>query len=70
MQKVITILEDNLAEVAMSGCSQPGAGTKIILHTSHWIQMDLNHFYVSITDTDVVVLLVAFMPDLCLKIGL
>ena len=69
MQKVITILEDNLAEVAMSGCSQPGAGTKIILHASHWIQMDL-HFYVSITDTDVVVLLVAFMPDLCLKIVL
>ena len=62
-EKVITILEISLAKVKISGYSQSEAGSKIILHDSHCIQMDLFKVYVRINNTGVDVLLVAFIPD-------
>ena len=61
--KVITNLEDSLAEVETSDSSQPEADSRTILHVSNCIQIGLINFYVRTNDTDVVVLLIVFMPD-------
>ena len=50
-EKVITNLEGSLAEVEMSGCSQPEAGSRIILHASNYIHMDLINVYVRTNNT-------------------
>ena len=62
-EKVITNIEGSLAEVYLSDCSQPEADSRIILHVSNCIQMGLTNAYVRTNDTDVVVLLITFMPD-------
>ena len=40
-EKVVTNLEDSLAEVEMFDFSQPEADSRIILHVSNFIQMGL-----------------------------
>ena len=45
-EKVITNLEGSLAEVEMSDSLQPEADSRIILHVSNCIQMDLINVYV------------------------
>ena len=61
--KVVTNLESSLAEVEMSGSSQPEADSRIILHVSNFIQMGLINVYVWTNNTDVFALLIAFMAD-------
>ena len=62
-EKVITNLEGTLAEIEMPDCFHPEADTRIILHVIDCIERGILRIYVRTNDTDVVVLLVAFMPD-------
>ena len=50
-EKVVTNLEGSLAEVEISGFLQPEAGSRIILHASNCIQMDLINVYVRTNNT-------------------
>ena len=47
----------------MSNCSHPEADTKIILHVFSCIQSGMKDIYVHLIDTDIVVILVEYMPD-------
>ena len=49
--KVITNLEGSLAEVEMSGCSQPEAGSRILHALKNCIQTDLINAYVRTNNT-------------------
>ena len=51
-EKVITNLEDSLAEVEMSDCSQHEADSKVTLHVSNCIQIGLFNVYVQTNNTD------------------
>ena len=53
----------SLAAVEMSDGFQPEADSRIILHVSNCILMGLLNVYVRTNDTDMVFLLIAFMPD-------
>ena len=59
-EKVITNFEGSLTEVEMSDCSQSQADSRIILHFSNCIQMDLINVYM-FEQTVLMWLLIAFM---------
>ena len=56
-------VEGSMADVDMRDCSHPKADTRIILHVLNCLQSGTREIYVRTNDTDVVVLLVAYMPN-------
>ena len=47
----------------MFDCSQPEADSRTILHVSNCIQMSLINAYLRTNQADVVIFLLAFIPD-------
>ena len=56
-------LKGTLANINMSDSSHLEADTRIILHVFSRVHSGLKYIYVRTNDTDVVVILVAYMPD-------
>lgn len=67
-ESIIMNLEGTLADVTMPESSHPEADTRIILHVISCIENGIKDIYIRTNDTDVVVLLVAYMPKF-LEIG-
>ena len=56
-------LRGSMADITMSTCTHPEADTRIILHVLSCIEYGLKDVYIRTNDTDVVVILIAYMPD-------
>ena len=56
-------LEGMLPDITMPESSHPEADTRIILHVLSCIENGLTDIYIRTVDTDIVVLLVAYVPD-------
>ena len=62
-EEIVTNLEGSLEEIMMPSCSHPKADTRIILDVFSCIENGMKDIYIRTNDTDVVVILVAYMPD-------
>ena len=62
-EKLLTNLEADLSEIVMPDCHHPEADTRIVLHVLNCIENGVDEVYVRSNDTNVVVLLVGYMPN-------
>ena len=62
-EKIKMSLKGTLANINMSDSSHSQADSRIILHVFSFVHSGLNDIYVQTNDTDIAVVLVAYMPD-------
>ena len=62
-EKIEMNLKGTLANINMSDSSHSEADTRLILHVFSCVHSGLKDIYVQTNDTDIAVILVAYMPD-------